>query len=62
MNFLFGQAKLAIWKTRKSRRSVVGSLDAKAVLLGLVTARLRIEFSYCKLVGKMGEFVDVWGG
>ena len=53
MNYLFGQAKLVIWKTR------VGSLDAMAVLLGLVMARLRIEFSYCMLVGKMEEFVDV---
>ena len=44
VKFLFGQAKLAIWKTRKSRRLGVGSHDAKAVLLGLVMARLRIEF------------------
>ena len=32
----------------------MGLLDARAVLLGLVTAKLRIEFSYHKLVGKMG--------
>ena len=50
----------------KSRHSGVGLLDAKAVLLGLVTARLQIEFSYCQLVGKteefmMEEFVDMRG-
>ena len=39
----------------------MGSLDVRAVLLGLVTARLRIEFSFYKLVGKVEGFVDVWG-
>ena len=34
----------------------MASLDARAVLLGLVTARLQIEFAYCKLVH------SGWGG
>lgn len=35
----------------------VGPLDAQAVFLGLVMASL----SYCKLLKKMEEFVDLWG-
>ena len=39
----------------------MGSLDVKAVLLGLVMARLCIVFLYCKLVVKM-EFLAACGG
>ena len=41
----------------KTRNRVI---DAKAVVLGLVMARLLFEFSYCRLVGKIEEFITVW--
>ena len=45
----------------KTRLLGVGSCDANAVLLGLVNARLRIEFSYCKLCVERGALCTVNG-
>ena len=38
-----------------------GAVDVVAVFLGLVAARLRMEPAYYNLVGKLPEFVSVWG-
>ena len=61
LNFLFGQAKLATWKSRKNKRLGKGSFEAGDIVLGLVAARLRVEFTYYKLVRNLSQFVSVWG-
>ncbi len=51
LNFLFGTAKLAIWKTRKNKMLGKDTLDPLLMFFGLVASRLRIEHGYYKLVG-----------
>ncbi len=51
LHFLFGTAKLAIWKTRKNKMLGKDTLDPLLMFFGLVASRLRIEHGYYKLVG-----------
>lgn len=60
LNYLLGSAKLAIWKTRKNKLLGTGSVDAECVLKGLVAARIKVEFSYFKMVNNVLEFSTVW--
>ncbi len=60
INFLFGQAKLAIWLSRKHLLNDAGSTDVVAVLKGLLKYRIKIEFTYYKLVNDMEMFKGKW--
>ncbi len=42
INFLFGQAKLAIWLTRKHLLNDAGSTDVVSVLKGLFKSHIKI--------------------
>ncbi|KAL7838883.1 hypothetical protein AOLI_G00272870 [Acnodon oligacanthus] len=57
----YGKAKLAIWKMRKNQMLGQGAVDVVAVFLGLVAARLRLEHAYYSLMGKLPEFMSIWG-
>lgn len=61
LNFLFGNAKLAIWKTRKNKILGQGAVNPIFMFLGLVGSRLRVEYAYYKLVGCLERFMDIWG-
>lgn len=61
INFLSGIAKLAIWKTRKNKMLGQGSISAVPMFLGLVAARLKVEFAYYKLVDCLPMFLYSWG-
>lgn len=61
INFLLGSAKLAIWKTRKSKLLGVGSCDPLEVCQGMVAARVKIEYAYGRLIEEMDSFMAVWG-
>jgi len=50
INSLLGQAKFAIWLTRKHLLNDAGSTDVVSVLKGLLKSRIQIEFTYYKLV------------
>lgn len=52
---LFGTAKLAIWKTRKSQMLGQGWTDVVRSLKGLVAARLRVEHAFYTLTS------NLWG-
>ncbi len=60
LHFLFGTAKLAIWKTRKNKMLGKDTLDPLLMFFGLVASRLRIEHGYYKLVGCLPIFVNTW--
>jgi hypothetical protein len=49
---MLGAAKLAIWKTRKNSIGGQGSVD----VVGMLAARLRVEFAYYKLVNNIDLF------
>jgi hypothetical protein len=61
LNFVFGNAKLAIWKTRKNKISGHGAVNPIFMFLGLVGSRLRVEYTYYKLVGRLQLFMEIWG-
>lgn len=60
INFLFGQAKLAIWLSRKHALIDSGSTDVVSILKGLLKSRIKIEFMYYKLVNDMKMFKGKW--
>lgn len=60
INFLYGQAKLAIWLTRKERMNGGVSTDVNMTLKGLLSARLTVEFTYYKMVGDLDVFKHTW--
>ncbi|KAF3844390.1 hypothetical protein F7725_007553 [Dissostichus mawsoni] len=56
IHFLFANAKLAIWKSRKNQLAGVGWMDAVLCLRGLVAARLRVEHAYYTLINHLQGF------
>ncbi len=60
LNYLFGQAKMAIW-SRKSQMVDKDSTDVILILKGLITSRINIEYSYYKLVNNVQVFNQKWG-
>ena len=60
LNFLLGEAKLAIYLTRRNRveREVVQ--DLVSVFISLVRARVWIDFKFHKLMKNMDIFVEQW--
>jgi len=59
LNYLYGQAKLSIWLTRKAKIEGKGSTNIFLTCKGLISARLMVESAYYKLVGKF-NFEKVW--
>ncbi len=60
VNFLFGQAKLAIWLSRKRKLNGEESNDVVMILIGLIKARVKIEFAYYKLIENIEMFKFKW--
>lgn len=56
LNFLFGQGKLAIWLSRKEKLSGNESCEVDSILRGLIRLRLKIEYTYYKLVNDFDTF------
>ncbi len=61
LNFLFGQVKLAIWLSRKEKLSGNESCEVDSILRGLIRSRLKIEYTYYKLVNDFETFKYKWG-
>lgn len=61
LNYLIGTAKLAIWKTRKNKELKVGSTNVEMMLKCMVKGRIKIEFSYYKLINDVERFLRIWG-
>ncbi len=60
INSLSGTAKLVIWKTRKNILLGQDAISVVPMFLGLVAARLKVEFAYYKMVDCLPKFVDIW--
>ncbi|MBN3281143.1 YTX2 protein, partial [Polyodon spathula] len=60
INFLFGQAKLAILKTRKNQLSGSGLTSLVVQFRVLVVSQIRVEFEYFKLVSNLEDFQERW--
>lgn len=60
VNFLFGEAKLAVWVTRRNRIRGSGPTDPLSVFRGFVEARLSIEYAHAELKNDVTGFEAVW--
>lgn len=60
LNFVLGSAKMSIWKTRKNKMLGMGPINAEMVIKGMITARIKIEYTYYKLVNDFAMFSEIW--
>jgi len=61
INFLIGEAKLAIWITRKNKRKERGTTEPELILKAFVSARIKAEFAFFKLTKNVVAFSEFWG-
>ena len=60
LNHLSGEAKMAIYISRKNRVENRDGQEARAVWVVNLRARLRLEFSFYKLVSDLESFKRIW--
>ncbi|KAK0145749.1 Transposon TX1 uncharacterized protein [Merluccius polli] len=60
LNFVVGQAKMAIYKSRKNMVEGKAGLDVREMFRMMVKVRIRVDFNYHKLMGTLEEFTQVW--
>jgi len=60
LNFLLGMTKIAIWKTRKNKLLGIGTVDAENAFKGMVTSRIKIEYTYFQLINDIQRFAEIW--
>ena len=60
MNFVVGQAKMAVYISRKNQVEGEAGLGLAEMFGVLVKARVRVDFRYHSLMGTMEEFRDLW--
>lgn len=56
-----GEAKLAIWLTRKQKLKGECSVDPELTFKALITARIRAEFVLYKMTNNLMVFNEIWG-
>lgn len=61
INFLIGEAKLAIWITRKNKLKNSGTTEPELILKAFVSARIKAEFAFFKLTKNLVTFSEFWG-
>ncbi|KAL7838647.1 hypothetical protein AOLI_G00270510 [Acnodon oligacanthus] len=60
LNFLFGQAKLAIWLTRRNKLRRQGLIDPDVMLKSFIRARVKVDFAYYKEINDLVTFEKMW--
>ncbi|KAI4899661.1 hypothetical protein NFI96_033222 [Prochilodus magdalenae] len=60
LNFILGQAKLAIYVSRKNKMSQSSDHDATQVFTRLVRARVKVDFNYYRSMKDLDSFKLVW--
>ena len=60
LNYVVGQAKMAIYKTRKNQVEGEAGLGLREMFCVLVKARIKIDHRYHELMNTMKDFTDVW--
>ena len=61
LNFLSGEAKFAIYMTRKNRVEERGSQDAVLLWQNSIRARILLEFTFFRAMGDLDRFQGRWG-
>lgn len=60
VNFVLGQAKLAILKSRKNKILATGFINPISVFRILMVSRIKMEFAYFKMVHDLDNFERRW--
>jgi hypothetical protein len=60
LSFLCAQAKLDIWLSRRNRVKGGGITDHLLLFNGMVSARLRVEFEFCRMIKSVEMFQEIW--
>ncbi|KAL7838607.1 hypothetical protein AOLI_G00270110 [Acnodon oligacanthus] len=60
LNFLFGQAKLAIWLTRRNKLRRQGLTDPDVMLKSFIRARVKVDFAYYKAMNDLVTYEKMW--
>ena len=60
LNFVIGQAKMAVYKSRKNQVEGEAGLGLAEMFGVMGKARVRVDFRYHSLMGTMEEFRDLW--
>ncbi|KAL6464153.1 hypothetical protein MHYP_G00264700 [Metynnis hypsauchen] len=60
LNFVFGQAKLAIWLTRRNKLRGRGLTDPDEMLRSFIRARVKVDFAYYKAMNDLLTFRNTW--
>ncbi|KAM3619024.1 uncharacterized protein V6R79_001803 [Siganus canaliculatus] len=60
LNFLVGQAKMAVYLSRRNMVERSGDADALEVLKRMLKVRLKTDFSFYRLTKNLEEFEKLW--
>lgn len=60
LNFLIGQAKLAVYMTRKNKIEGREGQHVVIVFKNLIKARLMIDFKFYKMMNDLESFLQKW--
>uniref|UniRef100_A0AAV2JCH3 Uncharacterized protein n=1 Tax=Knipowitschia caucasica TaxID=637954 RepID=A0AAV2JCH3_KNICA len=61
LSFLVGQAKMAVYVSRRRMVQDQGEISPRALLVRMVQARLRLEFGLYRINGDQEGFEERWG-
>lgn len=59
-NFLFGQAKMAIYISRRNKTEGSLDSDANTIFVRMLKARLKIDFDFYSITNNVEEFLHIW--
>ena len=60
INFILGQAKMAIYLSRRNKLENSLDVDAATLFLRMVKARLHVDFSFYRTTNNVEEFSNIW--
>ena len=60
LNFIVGEAKMAIYVSRRNKMKCLSCVDVATVWRCNLRCRLRLEFSFYKLLTDLQSFSDIW--
>lgn len=59
-NFVFGQAKMAIYLSRRNKIEESLDFDINTVFVRMVKARLKVDFDFYSTTNNVEEFINIW--
>ena len=60
LNFVLGQAKMAVYITRKRKVEQDIHIEPVPVCINMIRSRLLVDFSFYKAAGDLDSFHDLW--